>query len=65
VDFASGIREQTTCARKETHNDVEPCVREGNSTMSYRNKTYVIFDGDNDQWACQILIRCWPKESNR
>jgi len=23
--------------------------------MSYRNKTYVIFDGDNDQWAYRFM----------
>jgi hypothetical protein len=23
--------------------------------MSYRNKTYVIFDGDNDQWAYHYM----------
>jgi len=23
--------------------------------MSYRNKTYVIFDGDNDMWAYSYM----------
>ena len=27
-------------------------------TMSYRNKTYVIFDGDNDMWAYRFM-RGW------
>jgi hypothetical protein len=31
--------------------------------VSYRNKTYVVFDGDNDQWAYRFM-RGW-KTSDR
>lgn len=31
--------------------------------MSYRNKTYVIFDGDNDRWA-YAYMRGWKENEN-
>ena len=31
--------------------------------MSYRNKTYVIFDGDNDMWA-YAYMKGWKKNQN-
>lgn len=31
--------------------------------MSYRNKTYVIFDGDEDMWA-YLLMRGWKANEN-
>lgn len=31
--------------------------------MGYRNKTYVIFDGDNDMWAYSYM-RGWKKNKN-
>lgn len=31
--------------------------------MSYRNKTYVIFDGDNDMWA-YAYMKGWKKNEN-
>ncbi len=31
--------------------------------MSYRNKTYVIFDGDNDMWA-YAFMKGWNKSEN-
>lgn len=31
--------------------------------MSYRNKTYVIFDGDNDMWAYAYMIG-WKRNDN-
>ncbi|MHA3772933.1 TIR domain-containing protein [Verrucomicrobiota bacterium sgz303538] len=31
--------------------------------MSYRNKTYVIFDGDNDMWAYAYMIG-WKENDN-
>ena len=31
--------------------------------MSYRNKTYVIFDGDNDRWAYSYM-RGWKSNEN-
>lgn len=31
--------------------------------MSYRNKTYVIFDGDNDMWAYAFMLG-WKKNEN-
>ncbi len=35
--------------------------REGK--MSYRNKTYVIFDGDNDMWA-YAFMKGWKQNDN-
>lgn len=31
--------------------------------MSYRNKTYVIFDGDNDMWA-YAFMKGWKSNEN-
>jgi hypothetical protein len=31
--------------------------------MSYRNKTYVVFDGDNDMWA-YAYMKGWKKNEN-
>lgn len=31
--------------------------------MSYRNKTYVIFDGDNDMWA-YAYMKGWKSNEN-
>ncbi len=31
--------------------------------MSYKNKTYVIFDGDEDMWAYNIM-KAWKKNDN-
>jgi len=31
--------------------------------MSYRNKTYVIFDGDNDMWA-YAYMKGWKQNEN-
>ena len=31
--------------------------------MSYRNKTYVIFDGDNDMWA-YAFMKGWKQSEN-
>ncbi len=31
--------------------------------MSYRNKTYVIFDGDNDMWA-YAYMKGWNKSEH-
>lgn len=31
--------------------------------MSYRNKTYVIFDADNDRWA-YAYMRGWKSNEN-
>jgi len=37
--------------------------RFGDAKMSYRNKTYVVFDGDNDMWAYAYL-KGWRSNEN-
>jgi MTH538 TIR-like domain (DUF1863) len=40
-----------------------PCLVVLEVTLSYRNKTYVIFDGDNDMWA-YAYMKGWKSNEN-